>query len=625
MLSVALRFGLVQALLVVAAGVGPIVVSSSSECTSPPTAPCVEPVDEPPVAKIDHGRAGGLPARRLIESAGLYAETIERRGAGDDNYSPGWMIRNWNQIDSAVGHTVADEVSLQLDKMRELGINTITWELRTVDDPNSAGSVTPPVCNEAAGIGFQFPRPTAVELANLPGFFDLLRSKGMKIWLRLVNTHMEQQPPTNSQTWLGAIFGAIGRHPALDLIAFDGTPNTVGSGANLICGIPAEPPLDFGPGSAPATYIQWAIGFAISQGIPASKLSAEAIVGNYFWEHQAPDFVDGSTDGHFWSPIQVEKGIFDALGIPANQRTYALSFYEQRRCTNAASWQNCVDGDPHSYAEETLQYVRSVAEPEARILAPEMGILPPVDPSAWNTQHALESLLFLMNRYGIAGGSFYRWVNNLFSEDSDPTYPAAVKLRGVAFNYTPVKNEVVDMGGVHLPVLPNNSFEGDAVAGVPADWTSTGDGEVSRYPLGTEAGQPEVPSRGIYSMRIVTGTGINAAVSATSARVAAAPATMYTTTSNCRFSWTGDPNPNGLADSRPQVFISVLYLDQNGKPSAVRASDTFRFFQENSTSGFATFPVVYTTPADVAFVEFQFGARRNGLPGAITFDVDNVR
>ena len=124
---------------------------------------------------------------------------------------------------------------------------------------------------------------------------------------------------------------------------------------------------------------------------------------------------------------------------------------------------------------------------------------------------------------------------------------------------------------------------------------------------------------------VATGAGTDATVSATSTIVAADPATTYTTTSNCRFSWTGDPDPGGPPASRPQVFIAVLYFDQAGKPSAARASDRFSFFRENATAGFATFPVIYTTPPDAAFVAIQFGASRNGLPGAITFDVDNVR
>src|SRR4029077_13255661 len=129
--------------------------------------------------------------------------------------------------------------------------------------------------------------------------------------LRLVNTHMEQQPPTNSQTWIGAILGAVGAHPALDLVIFDGTPNVINNAnGTQSCGIPAEPPLYLGPGSVPATYVQWAIGYAKSLGIPPRKLSSEAIVGDFFLESQPPAGPT-ATNSHLWSPIAVEKTIFD--------------------------------------------------------------------------------------------------------------------------------------------------------------------------------------------------------------------------------------------------------------------------------------------------------------------------
>ncbi len=214
------------------------------------------------------------PGHFLVKNAGLYTQ-IERRGA-TSTYWSGQLIQTFNDFDALVGSTVAQEASLQLDKMREMGVNTITFELRTAD-PTFTGTFAPPDCNLGPALGFQFPLPTATELSNLPLFFDMVQSKGMKVWLRLVNTHMEQQPPTNSQTWLGAIFGAIGKHPALDLILFEGDAHLEpGPNGTTTCGIPAEPPLWLGPGSVPVTYVQWAINFAMSQGLPAQKLSARA-------------------------------------------------------------------------------------------------------------------------------------------------------------------------------------------------------------------------------------------------------------------------------------------------------------------------------------------------------------
>ena len=504
--------------------------------------------------------------------------------------------------------------------MKGMGVNTITFELRAADNTYT-GTFTPPDCNIGPALGLQFPQPTATELANLPRFFDMVQSKGMKVWLRLVNTHMEQQPPTNSQTWLGAILGVIGNHPAFDLVTFDGSTHLIERGTK--CGEQAEPPLYLGPGSIPANYVQWAIGFAMSQGIPARKLSAEAIVGGFNLDSMHPAGYE-ATDDHLWPTTPVLKMIFDNLNIPASQRTYALSLYEHRKCSNVSDFP-CTDLNPHDWADQTLQNVTSVVGSGPRIVMPEMGESTPVDHVNWSTQRALESLVFLMQKYGTDGGSFFRWVNPDDSGDSDPTQADTVKRRGVAFIYNPVQKEVVDMGGFHVPVVPNGSFEDTIVNGVPVNWIKAGNGTVSQYLLTQEPGQPEVPSRGTHAMRIVTGSGSNDNVTATSTMIPVTAATTYTTTANMRFAWTGDPNPGGSSASRPQVFINILYFQQNGSPSGVTTKDSFSFFQENSTTGFATFPQQYTTPSDATFVEVQFGAMRNGLPTQITLDVDNVR
>jgi Bacterial Ig-like domain (group 2) len=558
----------------------------------------------------------------LLKNAGLWTQ-FERRGWPAEYYS-GEIVQNWNQFDSVVGSSVSAEVSLQLDKIKAMGVNTLTIQLRT-SDPTSTGNFTPPDCNEPPVLGLQFPQPTTTELANLPLFFDMVQSKGMKVWLGLINTHMEQQPPTNSQTWLTAIFGAIGRHPALDLITFDGTEYTRQTPSGPVCGTPAEPPLWDGPTSIAGTYVQWAINFAMTQGLSTQKLSAEAIVGNYFVESQPPaNPLEGATDNHFWSPIAVEKTIFDNLNIPAIQRTYALSFYEQRKCAGAQSL-SCTDLDPHDWADQTLQYVTALVGSGPRIVAPEMGDLTPVDQVNWNTQHAVESLVFLMHKYGIDGGSFWRWTSFMNSEDSDTTLAQPVKVRGVPFVYNLVQKEIVDMGGVHLAAVPNGLFAGPVVGGVPENWTAAGSGMVSQYLLTQDPGEPEVPSRGDYAMRLVTGAGTDDSVTAASVTIPVVPATGYTTTSNLRFAWTGDPDPTGPPATRPQVFITILYFQQNGTPSSIHTEDTFAYFQEDSTSGFATFPVQYATPSDAALVTIQFGAARNGLPNPITLDVQNVR
>src|SRR5882762_3320755 len=400
------------------------------------------------------------PGHFLVKDAGIYTQ-IERRGWPSEYWS-GEVIQNWNQVDSVVGSTVSAEVSLQLDKMKAMGVNTIAFELRTAD-PTTTTTFTPPSCNINLVLGLQFPQPTTTELANLPLFFDMAQSKGMKVWLRLVNTHMEQQPPTNSQTWLGAIFGAIGKHPALDLVLFEGDSHLdLDSGGTLTCGIPAEPPLWLGPGSVPATYIQWAINFAVSQGLTPQQLSAEAIVGSYFIE-SSPPAGSNATNGHLWSPIVVEKTILDNLNVPANQRTYALSFYEHRKCSDARTLP-CTDLDPHEWADQTLQYITGVVGSGPRIAAPEIGDLTPVDQVKWNTQHAVESLVFLLNKYAIDGGSFWRWTSFMNSEDADSTLATPVKQRGVNFVYNAVQKEVIDMGSFHLSSVPKVSLFGLARA-----------------------------------------------------------------------------------------------------------------------------------------------------------------
>jgi hypothetical protein len=57
----------------------------------------------------------------------------------------------------------------------------------------------------------------------------------------------------------------------------------------------------------------------------------------------------------------------------------------------------------------------------------------------------------------------------------------------------------------------------------------------------------------------------------------------------------------------------------------VRRQDISAYFQQNSTNGFQTFPLKYTTPKDACFVKIQFVAARNHLPTPITLDIDNIR
>jgi len=261
----------------------------------------------------------------LLPVRGLYVQ-FERRGWSSEWWS-GQVISDFNSMDDVVGYTVAEEVSLQLDQIKMLGVNTIAFELRSSAATYDPGQFIPPNCNISPALGLQYPQPTETELDNLVAFLDLVQSKEMKVFLRLVNTHMEGQPTSENETWLGSILKQVGNHPALDLVLFEGSPFLVDTNGDSImdsCGGPAEPGLWEGPDSISGNYVRWAINYAHSLGVPYRKLSAQAIVGNYYVQMQpANPFM---TDGHFWDPVQVQKIIFDGLEVPENERTYALSF-----------------------------------------------------------------------------------------------------------------------------------------------------------------------------------------------------------------------------------------------------------------------------------------------------------
>lgn len=375
----------------------------------------------------------------LLPVRGLYVQ-FERRG-WPSGYWSGDAIQSFNTFDDLVGHTVAEELSLQLDQMQQMGVNTIAFELHSSDPTYIPGPFEPPTCNISPAFGLQYPQPTTLELNNLVSFLDLLHGKGMKVQLRLVNTHMEEQPPTNNTLWLGSILYAIQAHPALDLVLFEGNAHLIdtnGDGDKDSCGIPAEPPLWEGPTSVAANYVRWAIGYAHSLGLPYHSLSAEAIIGDYFTMMQPPNAF--ATDGHLWNPITVLKGIFDDLGVPNDQRTYAVSFYEHRKCATARGLP-CVDTNPHTWAIATITNVFDTIGRGngARVVAVEMGLLNPVEPG-WNSEMAMESLVWVMQNYGVDGGCLWRWTSFGNEEELDPTLASPVKQRGTAFTYNPVKN-----------------------------------------------------------------------------------------------------------------------------------------------------------------------------------------
>ena len=566
------------------------------------------------------------PLGRYRSSApGLWSR-FEERG-WPTQYWTGQAIQMFTQFDAIVGSTVSQEISLQLDKVKALGINSITYGLNTAKPQDAPGApFVPPECPEPSVLGLTWPEPTSTELTNLKSFFDLVQSKGIRIRLGLVNTHMEEHPPVNSTTWLGAILGVIGNHPALDVITFDGTPLLTPGPPDYtvpnICGTPAEAALWEGPGYISAQYIEWAMGYAQSLGVPAWKLSAEAITGNFETDSLQPN--SGGTDGHFWNPITTLKDIFDQVGISNSLRTYALSFYTHTKCSTVTNLP-CTDVAPYPWAEQAIQTMYGIIGTGngARVVATEMGDNTPVNP-AWKTEWAMESLASLMEKYQIEGGSFWQWVQTQDSGDSDSTLAQAVKLRGVNFIYNPVQKEILDWAGFHLTAIPNGSFEDDIAAnGVPTQWTQTGNGTPVAYYLPQESGQPQVPSRGSYCLRL-TASDNTAAISVTSDPIAVTPGASYTTTANLRFAWSGDPNPSGSAATRPKVYVTIHYLNASGQPTSTPPT-IFSYFQEDSTQGFQTFVFRYTPPSDARSVQIEIGAVRNGLPIPIVFDADNFR
>jgi hypothetical protein len=531
-------------------------------------------------------RRGGSPpvGRYLFRSRGLVTQ-FERRGYLT-GYVWGEAIQQFHMFDPVVGSTVEAELKLQLDRIRAMGVNEIWYELRTAD-PVYQPDFKPPDCNEPPVQGLQWPQPTSAEVANLGDFFDLVQSEGMHIVLELDNTHMEEQPPTNAERWLGSILNVVKDKPALDLVQFDGTPHLVdlnGDGSPESCGIPAEAPLWLGPTYIGSEYVRWAIGYGLSLGLPANKLTAESIVGNYFTDSHQPTG-PAATDGHFWAPIETMKTIFDELGIPPSERTYSLSLYEHRKCAPATGQGPCTDESAHAWADESLRRVRNTVGPEPRLFAAEFGALPPTDPS-WPTEAAVESLSVLMQRYHVDGGAYWQWANNNDSDEYNTQLAEPVKRRGKAFVYDPVRLQLLDVYGFHLTSIPNGSFEHPNAKRQPQAWTIRGKGTAALAPF---AGERTRPWRGRFQLRLASPS----LISATSSAIPVSPNTAYTTTGAFR-------------TLTAASSVAVRFFTCHGRASALHAQ---RVFPLAVSSGFASNPFQYTTPADACFVRVEIAAR----------------
>jgi len=406
----------------------------------------------------------------LLPVRGLYVQ-FERRGWHEEYWS-GQVLQLWNTTDQLLGHTVREEVALQLDEMVRMGVNTITFELRSSSPESKGNNFVPPNCPLPPVLGMQYPQPTPLELENLVQFYDLVQSKGIRIHLRLMNTHMEEQPPTGNAQWIGSILKVIKDHPAFDLVLFEGFPfmvDTTGDGAPDRCGPPVEPPLWDGPGSVSARYIEWAVQYGHSLGIPYRKLSAEAIIGDYYAFSQGPSGPE-ATDSHQWDPVFTLKTIFDNLNIPDAERAYALSWYEHPKCMTARELP-CQEIGPHAWAIETAQHVYDVIghDSQARVVVPEMGLHTNASVAEWNwtTEQALESLVWIMQQHGMEGGSFWRWTDFFDYEEHDPRLAIPVKKRGTDFVYNPVADVLQQLYTVGY--VANSSFDPAAEATAAAE------------------------------------------------------------------------------------------------------------------------------------------------------------
>ncbi|MEK7402286.1 MAG: Ig-like domain-containing protein [Gemmatimonadota bacterium] len=402
------------------------------------------------ISAASEGKSGSADitvTRGTLPLRGLYVQ-FERRGWPSGFYS-GDVIRSFTDFDAVLGSTVAAEVAAQLDAIKALGVNTVTFELRATDATYDPSIEPYPMCNVSPPLGLQWPQPDAAHLENLVAFFDLTQSKGVKILLRLVNTHFEDQYRTQSATWLSAILNKVKSHAALELVLFEGDARHVdsnGDGTLDACGTPAEPPLWLGPDAVPAKYVQWAIGHAMTLGIPARKLSAQAVTGNWFIDNNGPSG-SAATDSHLWHTVRVLKTVFDRLSIPDADRTYAISMYQATRC-RFASGLACTDATPPAWADQTLRRVWAEIgiRSRARVIAVEMGVSEPLA-NGYGAEEALPSAVNLMRRHGVDGGSFWRWTHFTNDEEASVTAANAIKRRGAGYSYFPVKDSMVALYG----------------------------------------------------------------------------------------------------------------------------------------------------------------------------------
>ena len=504
----------------------------------------------------------------LLKTRGLWTY-FEHRGVSS-GYHAGELLE---AIDDP---SARNDVAAQLKVMRAMGVNELTYELRSADGPWPVDS-TYPRCFRSTALGPLWPEPTSQQLAGLRTLYGLANAYGMRIMLVLNTTHMER--PDSNAAWLGSIIGTVKDLPAFDLVIFGGDRHSIDAlppydGVPDSCGGESEAPLWLGPDSPQGRYVQWAIAYGRSLGVPPRQLAAEAIVGDYRHEAQQAAGPDAQ-DGHLWRPLEILRTIYDRLGFPPSERTYPLSLYAHRKCAYVESWLPCADQSQDAWVQQTLVASKARVEPSARLTLIEFGA------GAGEYQRTVEQLGSVMLNLGIEGGTYWKWAD----ETNDPTWtdPASVvKQRGYAFIFNPQQRELADLYGFHLADVPNGSFENGS-----AGWKIAGRAE-SR-PLDENA-----PWRGSSYLRLTGKT--------TSARIRVSPSTRYTTTAHLRLT--------------SPATVTFRYFTCKNKPSGKRKLDTFR--PAAPQPSFQTFPFIYTTPVDACWLRMDVSA-------LTAIDVDAVR
>ena len=539
---------------------------------------------------------------------------LTTRGLWVDFEAPGnrsgWFTGQLLQ--QLTGRGTQQEVLRQLNAMRAMGVNTVLFEMRSANGTEGAPW---PACTLSDWLGPRWPQPTPAELNGLTKLVQLAAQRGMKVMLILNYTHMEEEPRTGAERWLGSILRAVSGEPNLDLVAFGGDRRVVDAqppfdGVPDSCGGQAEAPLWLGPDSIEGRYVQWAIGYAMSLGLPPQKLTAESIVGDYRTESQQ-GAGPAAQDRHLWRPVAVMRTIFERLGIPPSQRTYALSLYAHNKCALSDPGNGaCPDVGQLTWAEETLRVNRERAGSESRLTLMEWG----VDRAETAIPQTVEGLGVILQQLGIEGGAYWKWSDAPADQPMWAWPPAAlVKVRGVPLHYQPVQRELADLYGFHLAAIPNGSFEEGT-----SDWTIHGTGTANPLTVDEHEAPPWRGRRALH----LTATG---SLSIRSKPIRVSKSTTYTTTANLRFRWRNERRPHAVITKRPQVYLTFHYLTCTGKPSTRTQSVTTRYFQEQATTGFATFPIRHTTPTDACFTEIEIGARRGTLSAPLTLDIDNLR